>query len=107
MMRRHHGPLSIGVMAVVLAVANVLPAAAYLKFGVESNGGEVTVKWTALPVRYFVTDRGTTGVTANDFQSAVARAFATWQNVPTSSITYQFAGFTANLPGEDDNRNTL
>ena len=32
------------------------------------------------------------GVSATDFQAAVARAFATWQAVPTASISYQFGG---------------
>jgi hypothetical protein len=46
-------------------------------------------------------------VTAADFQTAASRAFATWQDVPTASIAYQFAGFTASEPGEDDGRTTL
>jgi hypothetical protein len=65
------------------------------------------LKWTERPVRYFVSDRGVPGVTASDLQAAVARAFATWQAVPTSSITYQFAGATAALPGQDDGLSTL
>jgi Matrixin/Carboxypeptidase regulatory-like domain len=83
------------------------PALAYLKFGFELNGRPVTLKWTTTPVRYFVTDQGVNGVSAADFQSAAARAFATWQAVPTASISYVFGGFTANLPGEDDGRSTL
>jgi hypothetical protein len=43
----------------------------------------------------------------DDFQAAVGRAFAQWQAVPTSSIAYQFAGFTAARPGQDDGLSTL
>jgi hypothetical protein len=86
---------------------NVHPAFAYLKFGYLANGHDVTLKWTTTPVRYFVNDQAGNGVSAADFQAAVGRAFATWQAVPTASITYQFAGFTSSLPGDDDGRSTL
>lgn len=95
------------VLATVVVVCASSRAFAYLKFGVDANGRSVTVKWAHTPVTYYVTDRGAPGVTAADFQSAVARAFSTWEAVPTASITYRFAGFTANLPGEDDSRSTL
>jgi hypothetical protein len=98
--------LAIGV-AVSLLVLPANPALAYLKLGFDAGGRTVTVHWDAMPVRYFVTDRGVPGVTAADFQTAAARAFATWQDVPTASIGYQFAGFTASEPGEDDGRTTL
>ncbi len=47
------------------------------------------------------------GVTSTDLQGALARAFATWQAVPTASITYQFAGVTAANPGSDDGSSVL
>lgn len=83
------------------------PAAAYLKFGFTAGGRQVTVKWAHFPVNYFVTNSGVPGVTAADFQAAVGRAFTTWQNVPTASISYAFAGFTSARPDEDDDRSTL
>ena len=46
-------------------------------------------------------------MTAADLRDAAGRAFAKWQAVPTASIGYQFAGFTAALPGEDDGVTTL
>jgi hypothetical protein len=46
-------------------------------------------------------------VTANDLAGAVGRAFSTWTNVPTASITYLAAGFTSALPGQDDGLSTL
>jgi hypothetical protein len=82
-------------------------AFAYLKFGVSSGDQVITLKWDRLPVRYYVTNSGTSGVSATDFQSALGRAFSTWQAVPTSSLTYQFAGFTSARPGEDDGISTI
>jgi hypothetical protein len=92
---------------VALVCARGEQASAYLKFGYEVNGREHTLLWTTRPVRYFVTDTGVAGVTATQFQTAVASAFDTWAAVPTASITYQFAAFTRSLPGEDDGRTTL
>lgn len=94
-------------LALALACLQPTQAAAYLKFGYEVNGKDYTLRWTSTPVRYYVTDAGVPGVTSTQFQSAVASAFQTWDAVPTASITYQFAGFTRSLPGEDDGRTTL
>jgi hypothetical protein len=80
---------------------------AYLKFGVTSGSRTVTLKWNRMPVGYFVTNAGVPGVSPSGFQAALARAFATWQAVPSASIVYQFVGFTSALPGEDDGRSTL
>src|SRR5437868_3377422 len=92
----------IGMLA-VCAVC-VQPALAYLKFGIEIDGKQVVLRWKSPAVRYFVTDRGVSGVTAADLQAAVARAFATWEAVPSAAISYQFGGYTASLPGDDDGR---
>jgi hypothetical protein len=84
------------------------PAFAYLEFGTRVNGRQVTLKWAQTPVRYFVSSRSAVpGVSVDDFQAAVGRAFAQWQAVPTSAIAYQFAGLTAGLPGEEDGLSTL
>jgi hypothetical protein len=97
-------------LALVIVAALVLgqssPALAYLKFGVPVRGQQVTLKWSQTP-RYFVSNTGVPGVSATDFQSAVARAFATWTAVPTASITYQFAGVTSASPGADDGASVL
>ena len=86
----------------------VSPARAYLKFGVAAASGRtVALRWAQLPVRYFVTDRGVPGVSAVQFQSAVDRAFRTWQEVPTSEVAYQFVGFTSAEPFDDDGIVTL
>jgi hypothetical protein len=91
----------------LLIVLPADPALAYLKFGFEIGGRPVAAKFTRLPVQFFVTNRGVPGVSATDLQGAAARAFATWQDVPTASIAYGFVGYTSNNPGEDDGRNTL
>jgi hypothetical protein len=95
------------VLAGLMIFGNAPCAFAYLKFGFEVNGQQVTLKWNQTPVRYFVNNRDVNGVTAADFQGAVAQAFATWQSVPTASITYQFGGFTSSIPGDDDGVSTL
>jgi hypothetical protein len=95
------------IVAAALVFAHAQPALAYLKFGVNVGGQQVTLKWAQTPVRYSVSDQGTTDVSVADLQAALDRAFATWQAVPTSSISYQFAGVTAALPGRDDGLSTL
>ena len=90
--------------ALALTLAGLLalppPAAAYLKL---TAPGGVTLRWNRSPVRYFVADRGVPGVSAADFRAAVDRAFATWEAVPTASVTFQFAGFTGSAPFQADN----
>lgn len=89
-------------LALTLACLLALPppAAAYLKL---TAPGGVAVRWNRVPVRYFVADRGVPGVSSLDVRAAVDRAFATWEAVPTASITFQFAGFTGNPPSQADN----
>ncbi len=94
-------------LVAAMVFGSVQPALAYLKFGVTVGGAQMTLKWAQTPVRYFVTDQGVSGVSATDLQAAAGRAFATWQAVPTASIAYQFAGFTAAAPGRDDGLSTL
>jgi hypothetical protein len=83
------------------------PLSAYLKFGFSVNGRVVTVKWNRTPVQYFVNERGGPGVGASAFADALARAFGTWEAVPSASIRYQFAGFTGISPLEEDGRTTI
>jgi hypothetical protein len=82
-------------------------ASAYLQFAFTLRGQTITVQWEQRPVRWFALDRGVAGVTASEFQAAVARAFATWEAVPTASISFQFAGFTGAEPFEDDDMSVL
>ena len=76
------------------------PALAYSHFG--TGVGTARVHWTETPVRWLATDRGAPGVTSSVFQTTLARAFTTWQDVPTASIEFVFAGFTAAEPFDED-----
>ena len=97
------------IVAIVLIAILLAPhdAAAYLHFTFSSRGQTVSLKWAPTPVRWFATDRGAAGVSASAFQAAVARAFATWEAVPTASVSFQFAGFTRAAPFEDDDVSVL
>jgi hypothetical protein len=94
-------------VAAALVVGQAQPALAYLKFGVSVDGRQVTLKWAQAPVRYFVSNQGITDVSVPDLQSTLDRAFTTWQSVPTATISYQFGGITAAIPGRDDGSSTL
>jgi hypothetical protein len=94
-------------LAVVLAGGATSPAMAYQTYTVRSGGRVVTLEWQHFPVRYFVTDRAAGGISANDLQGAIARAFNTWQGVSTSKVSAQFAGFTPADPFDDDGMSTL
>jgi len=106
---RLRSPLLPIALAIVAALSSGAPAAAYLKLGMSLGDEVVELKWTEsqTPVRYYVTNQGVPGVSATQFQDALSRAFDTWENVPTSSISYDFAGFTAGRPGEDDGWSTI
>jgi hypothetical protein len=81
---------------------------AYQTYGTRTTSGTVAeLKWSRLPVRYFVTDRGAAGVSADAFRAAAARAFATWEAVPSASVSAQFVGFTSATPGDEDGQVTL
>ena len=95
----------LAVAALVLVAAQ--PAHAYLLFTTSIGGRTVTLKWQRTPVRWFATDRAAPGVSASEFQAAAARAFATWEAVPTASISAQFAGFTSARPFDDDGVSVL
>ena len=94
-------------VAALAMLAMTSAAQAYLKFGLDSGGRNLTVRWTGLPIRYFVTDRGVPGVSASQFQTAIQRAFDSWQGLPTSGVTFQFVGFTGAGPSENDGITTL
>lgn len=92
--------------AVILLVLVTLlaprPAHAYLHLTFSVGSSQTPLKWDVPQVRWFATDRGVSGVSASQFQTAVAAGFATWEAVPTASIAFQFVGFTSAVPFEDD-----
>jgi hypothetical protein len=92
----------------VLLVALPQPGFAYLKFSARTlRGNVVNLRWPASPVAWAVTERGVNGVSSGEFQAAAARAFTTWDAVPTATVTFQFGGFTRAEPFEDDDRSVL
>jgi hypothetical protein len=96
---------SVVVLAAMLIAAPV--ARAYLKFGFDLNGKSIPVRWTHLPVRYFVTNRDVPNVTANQLQAAAQQGFAAWAKVPAVTLSAQFVGFTSAEPSVDDGINVI
>ncbi len=103
----NHRSFRLALLGIALSAGFVFtmpePVRAYLKLGSRVQGGRmVTLRWRDLPVRYYVTDQGTSGVTATQFQSAVTRAFSTWNAVESATTSSEFAGFTQARPSADD-----
>lgn len=94
-------------MAVAMAAVYQVPTFAYLKFGIKVGTRTVSVKWTQMPIRYFITDRGTAGVTSTQLQQAVQAAFTTWDAVTTAQVSSQFVGFTLASPTSGDGVTTI
>ncbi len=92
---------------IALIAITAVPLSAYLKLGTRVGNRTVTLRWRDLPVRYFVSDRSADGVTAQQFQTTMGRAFNTWHAVNTAQTTSSFAGFTQAPPGDDDNLTVL
>jgi Matrixin len=93
--------------AVLTAVLNsAAPAHAYLKLGAMVNGTVVDVTWRD-PVRYFISERGASGVSAIEMRDAVARAAATWSAVESARVQFEFQGLTSAIPDVVDGRTTI
>jgi hypothetical protein len=88
-------------------VLSGLPTTGYLKLGTRVGTRTVTVRWPRFPVRYFITERGAPGVTAQQFQATINTAFGVWQGVDTASMSSEFAGFTAADPRSGDGMTVL
>lgn len=96
------------VLLAVIAVAVLAhDAHAYLHFTANVGNQSRALKWQRTPVRWFATNRAGGGVSAADFQAAMARAFSTWEAVPTASIAFQFVGFTGAEPFDEDGISVL
>ena len=89
-------------LATVLAVLAVAPAAAYLKLGTQVGNRTVNLRWRQFPIRYFITNRDVDGVTAAQFQSAVTQGFSAWHAVPNTQTSSTFVGFTQISPTSGD-----
>jgi len=82
------------------------PAQAYLKLGALINGDVIDVTWRG-PVRYFVAERGASGVSPAELRGAVERAAATWSNVGSARVRFEFQGMTDAVPDVVDGRTTI
>jgi hypothetical protein len=95
-----------GVAAVMLTAALVVaataPASAYLKLGTRAGTRTVTLKWPQMPIRYFVTNRAASGVSAAQLRETVGRSFSTWEAVPNATTSSEFVGLTPSNPSLGD-----
>lgn len=98
--------MKLGTLVIIVVLGTQSSTLAYLKLGAAVGGQVIDVSWRQ-PVRYFVSDRDGGGVTAVDLSGAIARAAATWQNVPSATVRFEFAGTTSIAPGGADGRTTL
>ena len=91
----------------LLVAATTSTATAYLKLGSRVGTRTITLKWSRMPIRYFVADRGAPSVTAQQMQQTVTRAFSTWNAVSTAVTSSEFAGFTTATPRGGDNATVI
>ncbi|WP_396625535.1 matrixin family metalloprotease [Luteitalea sp.] len=90
-------------LVAVLALGAAVPTSAYLKFGYAIGTRSLVLKWPDnAPVTYLVGSRGTATVTAAEFREAIARAFATWEAVPTAGIRFASGGVTDRNLADND-----
>ncbi len=99
--------LIVTLLIVMIGAGAPRTAFAYLKYGVQIGDRTFDVRWTQLPVRYFVTERPTPQVTSQALVAAIERAFATWQRVPSATVRAEFQGLTTIPPGFVDDRSTF
>ena len=95
------------VTAAVVALALAAPVGAYLKLGTRVGNRTESLRWRQFPIRYFVTDAAVTGVSAQQFQAAVTRAFGTWHAVENTETSSTFVGFVQARPFVDDGANVI
>lgn len=94
-------------LGIVFAAACWASAEAYLKYGVRVNGRTQTLRWSTMPIRYFLNDQVPAGVTPSAFESAVQRAFASWAAVPTAGVSFRLVGTIGSAPLEQDGVSTI
>ena len=94
-------------VALLIALPLATPTQAYLKFGVEVNGRVVPVRWAPGAIRYFVTEREFSGISAQAFSDAIGRAAATWARTPGLPVSFSAQGLTRSEALEADGRSTI
>jgi hypothetical protein len=83
------------------------PAEAYLKLGTYASGKVVGMRWSAMPIRYFVNEQNLPGIGADEYRAAIGRAAASWQGISPAALSFQAAGSTSALPVDADGQTTL
>jgi hypothetical protein len=91
----------------VLLISAGHPAEAYLKLGTNVGSQRIGLRWSRLPIRYFVNEQGLPGIGAAEYRAALDRAFTTWQDIGSANVTFQAAGTTGASPTESDGMTTL
>jgi hypothetical protein len=105
--RKARLPWAAALAGIAVTVLTTAPAFAYLKLGFDLDGRRLSLKWTSVPVPYFVSRTTVPGVSVADLQTAMERAFASWSAVPTAAVAFESRGLTFALPGQEDGRSTL
>ena len=80
---------------------------AYLKLGFRQGERLISLRFTTLPVRYFITNRDVPGVAASQLRDATGRAFSAWAGVPNVRLSSEFVGFTGANPVSSDGANVI
>jgi len=94
-------------LTAVLTALVVVPVGAYLKLGTRVGTRTESLRWRTFPIRYFITNAGVSGVTAQQFQDAVTRAFNTWHAVENTQTSSTFVGFVQARPFSEDGANVI
>jgi hypothetical protein len=86
---------------VVLATLAPQPVFAYLHLSFETGAESARLRWNTPRVRWLASERFAPMPVA-EFRGAIERALGTWEEVPTASVGFEFAGLTSASPFEDD-----
>ena len=103
-MTRRRVALILGVLAAAVFSTNAL---AYLKLGTRQGDRVISLSFTTLPVRYFITNRDVPGVAASQLRDAVGRAFSSWAGAANVRLSSEFVGFTGADPISGDGANVI
>jgi len=104
---RRHRPIRAALLGLLCAILWGVTGAAYLKYGVRVDGRTQALRWTTLPVRYFLNDHVPAGLTPASFEGAVQKACASWAAVPTAGVSFHLVGAIDSPPLEQDGVSTI
>jgi hypothetical protein len=100
-------PAAVVLLAVVAVMTATVPARGYLKLGTRVGTRTANLQWNDFPIRYYVTERGAAGVSAQQFQTAISASFDVWDSVESIELSTQFAGFTPANPASGDSMTVI